>query len=365
MTNVMILGGYGTFGRRIAELLIRDHINVVLVGRNPRKLKYIKERFNSSYVETLNIDANIDLRTHLENQRPKVLINTIGPFQNANYSIAEACIDKNVHYIDLADARNYVNSINILDKKATENNVAVISGASTVPTLSSAVLEHFNPQFDQIDILRFGISPGQKIDRGLATTKAILSYVGTRLEGCAGHKTRYGWQDNYRQKYTKLPPRWMANCDVPDLDLLPPKFGLKRIQFSAGMEISLIHFGIWGLGWLRKIGLPLPLEKFAPTLLKLSKLFNFLGSDDGVMHMEMRGVKDGKHISKTWFIYGFSGDGPYIPCAPAVILTKILLNDSNRAKTLIGAAPALSIVTLNEYVNLLAHKQIETDLIET
>lgn len=364
MNKVMILGGYGTFGSRIAELLVRDKIPVVLVGRNAKKLDDINGKLNSALVDTLNIDAHIELDTYLQDIKPNVLINTIGPFQNADYKIAKACIKAGVHYIDLADAREYVNNINVLDANARENNIAVISGASTVPTLSSAVLEYYAPQFDEIETVRFGISPGQRIDRGLATTRAILGYVGKRLKGCAGHKKRFGWQDNYRQKYTKLRARWMANCDVPDLDLLPEKFGLKSIQFSAGMELSFIHFGIWGLGWLRRLGLPLPLEKFAPALLKASKFFNFLGTDHGAMHVTMQGIKDGESLCKTWFIYGFDGDGPYIPCAPAVVLAKVLLENSERSNSLIGATPALSYVTLEEYVAVLSHKKIETDCID-
>jgi predicted DCC family thiol-disulfide oxidoreductase YuxK len=33
--------------------------------------------------------------------RPRVVINTCGPFQNADYAVAQACIVAGVHYIDL------------------------------------------------------------------------------------------------------------------------------------------------------------------------------------------------------------------------------------------------------------------------
>ena len=88
-----------------------------------------------------------DLPRQLEILKPLVVINTCGPFQNADYGIARACIASGVHYIDLADGRDFVTGITQLDADAKEHNVAVISGASTVPALSAAVIEHFLPNF--------------------------------------------------------------------------------------------------------------------------------------------------------------------------------------------------------------------------
>src|SRR6202012_59582 len=115
----------------------------------------------------------------------------------------------------------------------------------------------------------------------LATTQAILGYVGKRLKPCAGSQTRYGWQDLYAQTYPEIGRRWMANCDVPDLDLLPEEYGIKKIRFSAGMEVSLVHFGIWFLSWLVRFRFPFDPTTHASAFLKASDCFDFLGSADG------------------------------------------------------------------------------------
>ena len=110
----------------------------------------------------------------------------IRPFQIKRYEVAEACIAACVHYVDLADGRGFVTGIPALDASAKSAGVWVISGASTVPGLSSAVLEHYRSEFATIDSLRYGISPGQKAERGLATTQGILSYVGKPLKAVPG-----------------------------------------------------------------------------------------------------------------------------------------------------------------------------------
>ena len=126
--------------------------------------------------------------------------------------------------------------------------------------------EYYASEFEVIDELIYGISPGQKAERGLATTQAILTYVGRPLRPFAGVKSVvYGWQNLYRQNYPELGRRWMANYDIPDLDLLPSRYDIKSIRFSAGLELSLLHLGQWGLGWLARLGVPLDLPRHAGT----------------------------------------------------------------------------------------------------
>jgi hypothetical protein len=277
------------------------------------------------------------------------VVNTCGPFQLRQYTVAHACIAAKSHYIDLADGRSFVTGIIALAKEAEQAGVWVISGASTVPGLSSAVLEHYRPEFTRIDSLRFGISPGQKAERGLATTQAILTYIGKPLAPLANDKTpRYGWQDLYCQNYPALGRRWMANCDIPDLDLLPVRYGIRHIQFSAGMENPLLHLGIWGLSWLVRLGIPLNLSAHAALLLRASHWFDIFGSADGGMHVIIRGAGiDGKEHQRSWFIVALNGDGPQIPCVPAIILSRKLAAHTMPGA---GATACVGLVGLEEYL---------------
>ena len=90
------------------------------------------------------------------------------------------------------------------------------------------------------------LTAGQKAERGLATTQAILGYVGRKLKPCAGYETRYGWQDLHLQKYPGIGSRLMANCDVPDLDLLPQKWARSFAEQEGTPVIP--HTGQAGAG---------------------------------------------------------------------------------------------------------------------
>ena len=351
--SVLILGGYGNFGKKIAHALVKAGIAVIIAGRDERKATQLTRQLLQQYpnisIASSAFDVNKALPAQLESLKPAVVINTCGPFQTADYSVASACIAHKVHYIDLSDGRDFVTGITELDAEAKKMGVLVVSGASTVPGLSSAVLEHYKSGFSTFDSLKFGISPGAKAPRGLATTQAILTYLGKPLKPCPGsHTKRYGWQDIYRQPYPELGKRWMANCDIPDLDLFPEKYGIKTIQFSAGMESTLLHLGMWLLSWSVRLGLPLTLEKHAALLLRLSTLFDSLGTPHGGMHMLIKGTDtQGKQKEIQWFIVARDGDGPHIPTIPSIILAKKLCQNAIQQT---GAIPCIGLVTLEEYL---------------
>ena len=92
-------------------------------------------KLDSLFCEVLIFDVNTNLSEHL-------VINTCGPFQNTNYHIAKQCIVHGIYYIDLADGRDFVSGISTLNESANAAGIAVISGASSGPSLSSAVIEY-------------------------------------------------------------------------------------------------------------------------------------------------------------------------------------------------------------------------------
>lgn len=370
MNKVLILGGYGNFGKRISIALAKANIPIIIAGRDGAQAQLLFNEINNTYpnskVETAVLDTNTNFATQLEHLKPVIVVNTVGPFQMSDYSVVTTCIEHKVHYIDLADGRDFVAGITCLNEKAKQNNVLVVSGASTVPGLSSAVLNHYQKEFSKIESLIYGISPGQKAPRGVATAKSILSYLGKPLKPFLQNaKTLYGWQDLYRQDYPNIGKRWMANCDVPDLSLFPEKYGINYLRFSAGMENSFLHLGMWLVSFLVRFGLPINLSRHAQFFLRVSNLFNCFGTPHGGMHMLIKGRdKHGKYKEINWFIIAKDGDGPQIPCVPAIILTKKLYAGTLKE---CGAIPCIGLITLEEYMNELngfAITQLATEIDE-
>ena len=346
---VVILGGYGNFGKRIVRGLARHGVPLVIAGRDMHKAKALARTVQGFRGDVAQLDIHDPtFARQLAALTPSVVVNTCGPFQTADYDVARVCIGLSAHYLDLADGRDFVTGIITLDEEARKHDVCVVAGASTVPALSSAVTEHFLEEFLELDSVTMGISPGQKAERGLATTEAIMTYVGKPLRPFAGaSRPVYGWQDVYRQKFPEIGSRWMANCDVPDLDLIPQHYAVRSIRFSAGLELGVLHLGLWLLSWSVRLGVPLDLPRRAKVLLRASNLFNPFGTSDGGMFVTLRGKgRTGKAHERRWFIVAKSGDGPQIPCVPAIVLAKRLWEGKPFKP---GAYPCVGLISLEEY----------------
>ncbi|ESQ90039.1 saccharopine dehydrogenase [Asticcacaulis sp. AC460] len=345
--EVLVLGGYGNFGKRICAGLSRHNIPVIIAGRDAAKADQMAATLPRA--RGLAVDITRDLATVLEREKPAVVVHTCGPFQGAGFDVARACIAAGVAYIDLADGRDFVRDFVKLDAEARAAGVPLITGASTVPGLSSAVIEHYCPQFARLESIDYAITPGQKTERGLATIRAILSYVGKPLQPFAGHPKAYGWQDMRSWTFPVFGKRWLANCDIPDLDLLPVAYGIRDIRFGAGVELGFMQWFLWLLSWPVRWGWPLNLTRFSGLLLTVSRWFDIFGSDTGGMYMRLRGTgHNGQPLQKTWTIVAENGDGPNIPCIPAIVLARRIHEKGSGLEA--GAYPCVGKVSLEDYL---------------
>ena len=228
--QILILGGYGNFGKRISMSLARDHrIAVLIAGRNPVKANALARTITVEIPKSTAQGYPLDIQsaefvTRLRNSGARLVIHTSGPFQGQDYRVAQACIEAGIDYIDLADDRHFVSGIGQLANQARKNGVLVISGASSVPGLSSAVIDQFLPQFTTLRSIHHNIAPGNRAERGEATVKAILSYTGQPFKRWQDGQwvTVYGWQDIHKRHYPEpIGSRWLARYDIPDLELFP------------------------------------------------------------------------------------------------------------------------------------------------
>ncbi len=357
MKRVLIIGGYGNFGRFISRSLAKqENIKLVIAGRSLSKAQSLAKEVNA---EAAVIDIHNDLEVRLREIKPDIVVHTSGPFQSQAYDVAENCIKCGAHYIDLADGRAFVSGIDRLDQKAKQADTLVVSGASSVPCLTSALVDHYTDEFKTLESLDYGITTAQKTTRGVATTAAILSYTGKPFKTLVddGEQNIYGWQGLRARKYSGLGWRLLGNCNVPDLELFPTRYpALKTVRFYAGLELPFIHVTLWALSWLVRVGLVKSLEPSAPILLKLSFLFDWLGSENSGFHMDLTG-RDHKDENKTirFELTARSGDGPFIPCMPAILLVKKLVNNEIKDR---GATACIGIISKKEYLEALGEMDI-------
>ena len=353
MKRVLILGGYGNFGSHIARSLAPNpEIQLLIAGRSAEQAAAMLPSLEAANPpEAFAIDISHDLDAAFREAATDMVIHTVGPFQGQDYAVAEACIRHGCHYVDLADGRAFVAGIGALDARARERNVLVVSGASSAPCLTAAIIDEALPRFSRVEEVDYGISAAQQTNRGLATASSVLSYVGrpfeTLRDGASG--TVFGWQGLHGERYPELGLRLFGNCDIPDLELFPKRYpALQTIRFCAGHEIKLLHLGTWLLSWGVRCGVLPPLGRHSDRLLKWSFLFDPLGSSRSGLHMFLRGSgRDGRERIERFYLIARQGHGPYIPCTPAIILAERLARGELLQK---GARPCLNLIDLEEFL---------------
>ena len=367
--RIVILGGYGLFGGRIVTALANDPAVVLIVaGRSPERaaefvsgLREAQARIEVATLDTTSATFNMQLAE----LRPDLVIDTAGPFQSRDYRVAEAALAVGAHCIDLADSRAYVCGIGALDAAARTANRRVLSGASSVPGLNAAVVAAFRRRFSRLESVESAISPGNRTARGWATMLAILGYVGKPYpvlhEG--RREVAHGWQSLRRIRIADVGTRWVANCEVPDLDVLPSRYPeLRTVEFRAGLELWRMHFGLW-LGSLAvRFGPLRSLLPFARPLFVLSELWQGIGSDVGAMQVVLRGRDhEDKPLALTWSLVARNGDGPQIPATAAVLLARKLARGELPGG---GASACIDLFTLDEFMQELAGYAMQASLEE-
>ena len=357
----MVLGGYGFFGARISESLASDlSIRLLVAGRDLAKATALAARLKLPPSQAVAIDANDPaLADLLRQSRVDTLIHTAGPFQAQKYTVATAAIHAGCNYVDLADGREFVAGIDSLDAAARARGVTVISGASTVPALSSAVVDRYLPQFKRLDTIEFGISSGARAP-GLATVRGVFSYGGKPFKEWrqGAWRTTYGWLD--LRKHLFPPPlgaRWLSSCDIPDLTLFPKRYPTAQtVSFHAGFASGLGHLVVCGLAGLVRARLLPSLAPFAAPLSLISHWIEPLLSHEGGMFVCLEGEgRESNRIFVRWNLLARQNHGPYIPCGAAIALARKLAGGVSLPK---GAMPCMGLLTVKEFLSPLRNLDI-------
>jgi hypothetical protein len=371
LRTAVVLGGYGTFGRLISASLAKHaEVRVLVAGRNEAPADALCRTLGADTQPCVLDCSAPDLAERLAALAPAVVVDTVGPFQARNYGVARACIEAGAHCVDLADGRDFVAGITTLHEAARARGVLVASGVSTCPAISTAVADEITRDMEVVEALELGIAPGQKAPRGLATTRAVLSYCGKPIPSFAdAHAgTRMGWSDIVRRAYPEpVGSRWLAQVDLPEIVLWPRRYaGLRSINTRAGLESLVLHFGLALLSRLVRTGLIRSLEPWSEGMLRIAKLFEPFGRDVGGMHVTATGrTTDSRTVRRTWALVASRGDGPQIPAMPVAALAKKLLGVRGyEAVTARGAMPCMGLLSLNEILNELQPFAIETSLRE-
>ena len=153
-------------------------------------------------------------------------------------------------------------------------------------------------------------------------------------------------------------------CDTPEQDLLVERYRPARsAAFVAGLELPLLHLGLWLLSFPVRWGWIESLLPWSGALLWIAQRLQPLGSDRGAMVVEAAGQgARGEPVSARWMLDATTNLGPLVPIVPALALIRRLRTGWRPEP---GAYPCSGVLSLDELEGLLDELGIGHTMVPT
>ena len=365
--KILIIGGYGRFGGNLAKLLGDcEQLTIMIGGRSLSKA----EAFCASYPGSAKVIAvrceRHEISDVLGIHNPNLVVDASGPFQaygDNPYHVAKACIAAGINYFDLADSADFVANIGALNVDAIKADVTILSGVSTCPALSGAIVRDLAQDMSVTDI-SLGIAPSPKAELGLSVIKGILTYAGAPIETWRdGQATQIvGLAESRRYKiapcnYLPLEDRRFSAVEAPELNLFPKLYpNLQNIWVGAGTRPEFLLRCLNGLAKVKARFNLLPLTPLAKLAHKVMSLCKF-GPHRGGMFVSVTGEVKDQRKTKNWHLVAEGDDGPLIPSIAAEALIRKRLAGEEIAP---GARSAINELKLSEFEARFTRHKIKT-----
>jgi len=373
--KILILGGYGTFGRRLAQLLTDDsQLTLVIAGRSLAKAQRLcAELLSVGTAVPAELDRARDLEPQLRAIAPDLIVDASGPFQaygDNPYRVVEAAIALGIHYLDLSDGADFVRGIARFDEAARARDVFVLSGVSSCPVLTAAVVRRLSAGMARVESIAGGIAPSPYADIGVNVIRAIASYAGKPVTLLRDGRKSPAHALIDSRLFTIAPPgrlplyaRRFSLVEVPDLELLPELWpSLRTVWMGVGTVPEIWLRGLNALAWLVRL-------RLLPSLLPLAALIHNTrtrlgwGEHRGGMFVTVSGaLANGAPVERSWHMIAEGDDGPFVPSMAAeAIIRHCLAGRMPRS----GARAGVNDVELADYEATFARRRIVTGTRQT
>ena len=366
--RLLVIGGYGTFGGRLAELLCREkRISLVIAGRSKSAaLSFCHALPPGASREALTVDRDGDVARRIEKVNPDIVVDASGPFQSYGkdpYRVVKAALATRTHYLDLADSPDFLRGIRQFDATAKEKELVVLSGVSSFPVLSAAMVRDLATDFARIDSITGGIAPSPYAGVGYNVIRALAGYAGKGIPVRRQGREQTARALRETRRFTIAPPgeiplspRTFSLVDVPDLQLLADEWPeVKDVWMGAAPEPAILHWLLRRFAWLVRLGL-------VPSLAPLARFIHSTannvrwGEHRGGMFVEVRGRgAEGADISRSAQLLAEGHHGLYIPSMAVEAIVRNWL-DGRPPKD--GARSATAELELSDYGRVFAERPI-------
>ena len=301
-TAILIAGGYGVFGRLLAqELLGTTAAAVVIAGRDGARAARACRALGVGDRATPLVLGLADVAAVSRAAASCFAVAcTAGPFQSLPRALPASAVGAGAHWLDIADDPGWVLPLladTALDATAAAAGLCVMPGLSSVPALSGALVRWCHSRLPAASRGRITLYIGNRNRKG---TGAIASALGAGFDAPRPVELPVGRRLTYR-------------FVSPDAALLQAELGI-GVEFRVAFEWGIANWLLAVLG-PRGRGLSIGMRtRLAHVLATLAVPLSRFGSSLGCVQAELW---DAERYARAAFV-GSGQRLAVVPCALAL-----------------------------------------------
>ncbi len=165
--SILIYGATGYTGKLIAREARARQASAVLAGRNPNKLKAVARRLDLPW-RAFDLADRAGLDAALEDVA--VVLSAAGPFSATARPMADACLTRGAHYLDITGEIDVFEQIAARDAEAKRAGVTLMPGVGFDVVPSDCLAARLKRRLPDATHLTLYISAGPNVSRGTAKT---------------------------------------------------------------------------------------------------------------------------------------------------------------------------------------------------
>lgn len=291
--KVLVIGGYGRIGNRVAQD-IAQHTDAEVTITSRQTQSQIKPfRF-------LALDLDDRQQLHQAIAKQDLIIHCAGPFHHRDGRVLASCIDEGIDYIDVSDHRSFYQQAIKYQERAIASGTTAILNTGIFPGISNSMVKQGVEQFDRPEKIHLSYVVAGSGGAGLTVMRT--TFLGLKHQFSAWIDGK--WQDilPYTERelvefpipYGKTGVYWF---DVPETYTFADSFPVNTVIIKFGSipdwynHLTWITAHIFPEAWVSSRR---GIEFFSQVSYAMTKVTDRFSGIGVAMRAEITGQKAGK-----------------------------------------------------------------------
>lgn len=241
-TRILIVGGDGAVGEKIAKLLaLKPEAIPIIGGRNGEKAASLANQINCGWI-TIDLGNCKSISSGLKDI--DIVINCYLPSDDYHLKLAEIAIEQQVDYLDISAFNGYCKRVVQLNPLTSKKGVTLITALEVYPGIPGLVLADAREHFEGITSAEFYFVMGGKLAGFTPLSLMGVHHYMMNIPPLVWDRNQWrkpqltGTQKTISEPFNKN-VFFSPGIITYDLHIIPEIMKINKIAYWSGMESLL------------------------------------------------------------------------------------------------------------------------------